>query len=265
MPPINCQPYSRPFIPSPVKKRNTKKSQTIVVSQTKAIKLRELRAKLAKLAPPQTTTQPAETSSSWEDINMPTFTPDVTPKMDTDVTEEDIIVICELTMHRMVPDKATITQYERWLSLLLRLQEVYLEHLPHSVGIPLQPGQGLTHDCMSNQCPGSKTSKVLCLFLDCKCSVNSLTITNVCIDFEERMVPYCGCQPLPVILVRHGLFPAAPSQPRMAFAITLLDFYHSLFERACDAINALALALNTFYERRDFYLRNQQVCFMFLS
>ncbi|KAG2356292.1 hypothetical protein BDR07DRAFT_1282601, partial [Suillus spraguei] len=47
------------------------------------------------------------------------------------------------------------------------------------------------------------------------------------------------------VLVHHGLFPTAPSQPRMAISVELLAFYRALFERSCDAIHALASALKT--------------------
>ncbi|KIN93816.1 hypothetical protein M404DRAFT_35711, partial [Pisolithus tinctorius Marx 270] len=54
------------------------------------------------------------------------------------------------------------------------------------------------------------------------------------------------------------LFPTAPSQPRIAISIELLGFYHALFERSCDSINALASALNTHYECRGFRLTTRE-------
>jgi hypothetical protein len=45
----------------------------------------------------------------------------------------------------------------------------------------------------------------------------------------------------------------------MAISIDLLDFYSALFERSCDAVNAMAAALNTFYIRRGFFLLNGKV------
>ncbi|KAG1796137.1 hypothetical protein EV424DRAFT_1334190 [Suillus variegatus] len=57
----------------------------------------------------------------------------------------------------------------------------------------------------------------------------------------------CRCANLAQTLVFYGLFPTAPSQPRMVISVELLAFYHSLFERSCDAVNALASALNTHY------------------
>lgn len=63
------------------------------------------------------------------------------------------------------------------------------------------------------------------------------------------------------VLVHAGLFPTAPSQPRMAISIDLLAFYHSLFEWSCDAINALTSALHSHYVRWGFCMVNKQVCF----
>ncbi|KAG2742874.1 hypothetical protein P692DRAFT_201724506, partial [Suillus brevipes Sb2] len=61
------------------------------------------------------------------------------------------------------------------------------------------------------------------------------------------------------VLVHHGLFPTAPSQPRMAISIDLLAFYRALFERSCDAIHALASALKTHYSRRGFQMTHKDV------
>ncbi|KIJ09173.1 hypothetical protein PAXINDRAFT_37529, partial [Paxillus involutus ATCC 200175] len=61
------------------------------------------------------------------------------------------------------------------------------------------------------------------------------------------------------VLVHSGFFPTAPSQPRMAVSIDLLAFYRTLFEWSCDAINALASALQTHYIRRGFQVLNKAV------
>ncbi|KAG1842228.1 hypothetical protein F4604DRAFT_1884792 [Suillus subluteus] len=58
------------------------------------------------------------------------------------------------------------------------------------------------------------------------------------------------------LLIHHGLFPTAPSQPRMAISTDLLAFYRALFEHSCDAIHALASALKTHYARRGFQMTN---------
>ncbi|KIM60932.1 hypothetical protein SCLCIDRAFT_123248, partial [Scleroderma citrinum Foug A] len=64
---------------------------------------------------------------------------------------------------------------------------------------------------------------------------------------------------LPQTLVSHGLFPTAPTQPQMAISIELLSFYRALFERSCDAVNAFAAALHTFYTKRGFRIANCKV------
>ncbi|EED78101.1 predicted protein, partial [Postia placenta Mad-698-R] len=59
-------------------------------------------------------------------------------------------------------------------------------------------------------------------------------------------------EPIPQVLVHHGLFPVSPSHPRTTVSIDLLEFYHALFERSADAVTALAGALRTHYARRGF-------------
>ncbi|KAG2113956.1 uncharacterized protein F5147DRAFT_770605 [Suillus discolor] len=60
------------------------------------------------------------------------------------------------------------------------------------------------------------------------------------------------------VLVHHGLFPTAPSQPRMAVSVDLLSFYRALFERSCDAINALTSVLKNHYSRRGYQMTDAQ-------
>jgi len=64
---------------------------------------------------------------------------------------------------------------------------------------------------------------------------------------------------LPQTLVHHGLFPTAPAQPQMAISVELLSFYRALFEHSCDAVNALAAALSTYYTRQGFRVMNHKV------
>ncbi|KAG2751902.1 hypothetical protein P692DRAFT_201708369 [Suillus brevipes Sb2] len=54
----------------------------------------------------------------------------------------------------------------------------------------------------------------------------------------------CKCSTLAQVLVHHGLFPTAPSQPRMAVSTDLLAFYQALFEHSCDAIHVMYLPLH---------------------
>ncbi|KIJ59341.1 hypothetical protein HYDPIDRAFT_100854 [Hydnomerulius pinastri MD-312] len=77
--------------------------------------------------------------------------------------------------------------------------------------------------------------------------------------FSSITVLACRCASLPQVLLYHGLFPTAPSQPRMAVSVELLAFYRALFERSCNAINALAAALNSHYTRRGFRMTGRDV------
>lgn len=45
----------------------------------------------------------------------------------------------------------------------------------------------------------------------------------------------------------------------MAVSLDLLDFYYALFERSCDAVNAMSAALNAFYLKRGFYMVDKKV------
>jgi hypothetical protein len=88
----------------------------------------------------------------------------------------------------------------------------------------------------------------------------SSTISYSKTDYRNLHFTTCSCFLLPQILVEHGLFPASPSQPCIAVSIDLLEFYRALFEHSCDAIKALASALNSFYTRRGFQVVNKKVC-----
>ncbi|KAG1722263.1 hypothetical protein EDB19DRAFT_1835080 [Suillus lakei] len=58
------------------------------------------------------------------------------------------------------------------------------------------------------------------------------------------------------VLIHHGLFPTAPSQPCMAISTDLLAFYCAFFEHSYDAIHVLASALKTHYAHRGFQMTN---------
>lgn len=82
--------------------------------------------------------------------------------------------------------------------------------------------------------------------------------------FEKIEVTTCKCQTLGQLLVSNGLFPTAPSYPRTAVSTDLLDFYQALFEQSCDAVHALATALQKFYTRRGYRLNNAGVSYLLL-
>ena len=69
----------------------------------------------------------------------------------------------------------------------------------------------------------------------------------------------CSCMPVTVLLVQNGVFPMSPTQPKTGVSIDMLEIYYALFERSCDAINALSAALHTIYDRRGFHVVSPKV------
>ncbi|KAG2737671.1 hypothetical protein P692DRAFT_201672633, partial [Suillus brevipes Sb2] len=126
---------------------------------------------------------------------------------------------------RIWPDRSTQTLYNSWSTLIPTLVEAQLQYSARTHGKPLEKIQKVISACSTLTCASKRTSLV-CLFLD--------------------------------LLIHHGLFPTAPSQPRMAVSLELLSFYRALFERSCDAINALTYALKTYYSRRGFRLTDSK-------
>ena len=83
--------------------------------------------------------------------------------------------------------------------------------------------------------------------------------TNGYADFRVVTVHSCNCNPIAQQLIQQGLFPAAPEQPRVAVALELLGLYRALFERSCDAVNALAESLHSHYGQRGFHIVDKKV------
>ncbi|KAJ2923506.1 hypothetical protein H1R20_g13589, partial [Candolleomyces eurysporus] len=123
--------------------------------------------------------------------------------------------------HQTTPNQRTKQFYVRWLELLPSLVLPYLEYFERSYQ---QKGP-----------PPLDSPSII-----------------------EIEVEWCPSSSLPVTLVKFGLFPTAPFQPRQAISIELLSFLKSLFERACNASYALANALSTHYLQRGFRLMNPQ-------
>ncbi|KAG2136082.1 uncharacterized protein EDB93DRAFT_1242431 [Suillus bovinus] len=123
--------------------------------------------------------------------------------------------------HRILPDKATDLLYSSWKTLIPFLIEPHLKYLARTLVTALEITPRVISACATLLCPQKRTP-ITCLFFD--------------------------------ILLHHGLFPTAPSQPHMAVSIKLLSFYRALFERSCDAINALVSALKMHYSRRGFVM-----------
>ncbi|KAJ7834258.1 hypothetical protein B0H14DRAFT_2363941 [Mycena olivaceomarginata] len=81
---------------------------------------------------------------------------------------------------------------------------------------------------------------------------------QTCTDLEEVQIVTCPCKPVALLLVRNGVFPASPTKVQTGVSIDLLEVYRTLFERSCDAITALAAALQTIYDRRGFRVSAQR-------
>ena len=70
----------------------------------------------------------------------------------------------------------------------------------------------------------------------------------------------CTCIPFAERLIVQGLFPTAPTQPKLTISITFLEFYTALFEWMGNAVMAVAATLSNFYDRRGYPMENKKVC-----
>ncbi|KAF7971664.1 hypothetical protein HWV62_20634 [Athelia sp. TMB] len=69
-----------------------------------------------------------------------------------------------------------------------------------------------------------------------------------------RSACICGHQRAKESTLTCLFYDPAPEQPRVAVALELLGLYRALFERSCDAVNALADSLHSHYTRRGFHV-----------
>ncbi|KAG1845655.1 hypothetical protein F4604DRAFT_1884256 [Suillus subluteus] len=132
-------------------------------------------------------------------------------------------VVPEDTGRRLLPDKMANNLYSAWKALIPTLVDAHLKYSARTHGHPLTEPH---------------------------------PVISACASFNNIDVLACKCSTLVQVLIHHGLFPTAPSQPRMAVSVDLLAFYRALFERSCDAVHALASALKTHYSRRGFQMTN---------
>ncbi|KAJ6531047.1 hypothetical protein B0H19DRAFT_1082031 [Mycena capillaripes] len=131
-----------------------------------------------------------------------------------------------------------------WDLLLPKLEEPYTQYQRASYAQrPPVISVLLCHQCIAS-CQIPVISQIQCLYIS---------------HFEEVRVKTCDCMPIPALLVQNGVFPMSPSQPQTAVSIDLLDVYRALFERSCDAITALAAALQTIYGRHGFHVYSTKV------
>jgi hypothetical protein len=162
---------------------------------------------------------------------------------------------------RIVPDGDAYRLYNSWKTLLPSLVDPFLKYTQISIGKIVQPATSIPTTC-TKLC-SVKSTDIICLYLDRKWYykiICKLVGTNCSLpDFRTINVIGCTCQTIPQVLVQAGLFPTSPSQPRMAVSLDLLEFYYALFQRSCDAVNALASALHSYYTRRGFPMLNEKV------
>lgn len=156
--------------------------------------------------------------------------------------------------------QARASFHDRWTKLLPLLVAPYLDWTNATTAqVPPSLPPILSSSCSQN-CK-KKVASIACLFQNSGylSPFSPDTTGDAYLDHATHSIHYCPCEPLAVILIKNGLFPCAPSQPKQAIHIPLLDFYQALFERSCDAVNALVSALATHYTRRGFPVRHSNV------
>jgi hypothetical protein len=136
------------------------------------------------------------------------------------------------TSRRIVPNEKAHNLYKKWGDVIPTLVDPLLSYIASSTGSIDQPLLSIQSTCRHISCVRS-TSPVLCLFQDCK--FRFVYLLSLLISAFVRLhttfnVASCPCQSSLQVLVEHGLFPTAPTYPRMAVSIHLLDFYHTLFK-----------------------------------
>ncbi|KAL0568049.1 hypothetical protein V5O48_013942 [Marasmius crinis-equi] len=125
---------------------------------------------------------------------------------------------------------------DRWKELIKTLETPLLLYKERTLGVAVGQDGAPVHWC-TGACRMIEETTLQIYSFDYHCT---------------RTFKHCRCQSLAQSLVLHGFFPTAPSQPRMAISIRLLEFYKALCEQSSDAVAALAGALDATYRRRGF-------------
>ncbi|KAG6810053.1 hypothetical protein H0H92_013548 [Tricholoma furcatifolium] len=253
---------------SPLKRRNKAKTTTYMDpigrkedisrlrSQVEALKRRASGVELLSSRTDTWLDGSESTSPPYHEPEAPADVNDVvceetlpTPEyIDEALPAPDYIDEAERTPRRTQPNQTAKDLYTNWKNLLSRLVLPFMEYNSKTIGkIPDRRGAKGRGAVDRKRAKFSAYSKIL-----------TGTLTTPFADFQRLSVDWCDCEDLPSVLVRHGLFPTAPLQPRTAISLHLLDFYRALFERSCDAVHALASALNIFYGRRGFILTDNK-------
>ncbi|RDB19001.1 hypothetical protein Hypma_014420 [Hypsizygus marmoreus] len=230
---------------SPVKRHDSRKTRTLVQPAGHADKKRCLEEHMASLKGRRDLTP---TPSPPILPSEPDEPPQVHSPADNDADQSDPVMEVDPDLfsppnkRRTVPDQTTSNLYDTWQRVLPRLVDPLLAYIQSTTGRVLQPpASRLQATCHAGCTP--KTSKITCLYFD---------------HFQATDVEACSCQSTLQTLLQHGLFPTSPTHPRMAISVAVLDFYQALFERSCDAVNAMAAVLNNFYTRRGYIMLNRK-------
>jgi CxC1 like cysteine cluster associated with KDZ transposases len=248
---------------SPTKARDKRKSGKRVIPLGNATKHRLLLQKLESLRKkPQTDQDEPEGSMGWEDLS---DSIDQSMDIDPDAGIHEALQAPKLGTTEPERERAKLSVgpslwlHASWAEVLPGLLSPLLEYISSSVGIVIPPADDLHAECALSCVP--KHTKILCLYFDREYLLLQFSFAHhLSADFRSINVVACKCHTTLQVLVKHGLFPTSPSQPRMAVSIDLLDFYRALFERSCDAITAISGALHTFYSRRGFHMLTKKVC-----
>ena len=153
--------------PSPLKRRNDKKSSTQVNSALQDIRRKAVFAHLARLVNPPTPApndNDTNTSDAPEHVSSPV---DLPPGKPMEVMVDEEVVEIPENSRRTQPDQEAFRLYARWKEVLPTLHGPYLHFLNHTVGHPTPPLAELVTHCQNTSCTHTSTS-VLCLLWDCK-------------------------------------------------------------------------------------------------
>jgi len=251
---------------SPRKPRDKKKTQTVVNLPGADAKRRRLLAAMEELMTPQhqvSTSKPPSPHVLSIDNQLPDSGGDIiTHDVEIlDLEPEPALKAEEAQAKRRIsPDQLADSLYSSWSTLIPTLVDVQLKYSARTHGKPFQNPHEVISACTLQCTSTPKRTSLICLFFDRKfLRIGSEDLSNESLGFASVDVLSCQCSSLPQVLVYHGLFPTAPSQPRMAVSIELLSLYRALFERSCDSINALASALKTHYSRRGYQMTDAKV------
>lgn len=275
------QPYTSGLgkvFTTPTKRRNKHKSTTLVAPIGLNIRQKRLMDDIQRLKTLSASTALKSCSDATLEKSPSKDDPDSLDALDLsleptcgvpfnfDGRDIDAPVSLDPKIRRTLPDATAHELYDRWIARLPSLVSSLSLYVTRTTGVHLEPITSLKSTCMKGQLTcHRKTSTIMCLFFDRTFTISLFVLTTAVItiifnpDFKNFNIESCECVDIFHVLVSNGLFPTSPLRPRMAVSINLLDFYDALFERSCDAVNAMASALNTYYTRRGFVLLNAQV------